>query len=704
MGTDSLLIELLCEELPPKALRSLGEVFASSLSASLRKQGLIGDDAVVENFASPRRLAARISAVAEQGQSQTVVTRLMPAKVGWLDGVVGQASPALRKKLESIQPDTDISTLLANIRTESDGKQEVLVLASELAGVSVEIGVQRALDGALAALPVPKVMTYQLDDGRDVKFARPVQGLLALYGRRTLPLQALGHAAGSSTAGHRFLARGAVDIKKPESYVEALEQKGYVMAGFGARRERIVAALQAGADGAHVIAPDALLDEVTALVEWPVVYAGTFDAAFLEVPQECLILTMQLNQKYFALADRPLAEGGKLINRFLLVSNLATDKPAAIVTGNERVLRARLADARFFFDVDRRAPLESRLARLSQVVYHNQLGTQLERVERLVVQAGAIAERIGSDGRDARRAARLAKADLVTDMVGEFPELQGLMGRYYALHDGESTMVAEAIEQHYRPRFAGDALPGTGVAAAVALADKLDTLVGIFGIGQKPTGDKDPYGLRRAALGVIRILVETPLSVDFAELVDIAVSTFSGGLAPTTRDDVVDFIHDRVRFWFREQGFETNEVEAVVGQRPDRLDTVPVRLAAVNQFRQLPEAASLAAANKRVQNILKKSEEAIPEMVESTRLIEVAEVALARELATVLPQVKSQLAADNYSQALLLLAALRTPVDDFFDTVMVNAEDAQLRRNRLALLRQLATAFNAVADISRLAA
>lgn len=698
MSRADLLVELLCEELPPKALNKLSDAFASGLIQGLRDRGFLPDAGSAERFASPRRLAVLVGNVASASAPKPIEHKLMPVAVG-LDAQ-GRPTPALVKKLAALGfADTDPASLLR----KNDGKADVLVLAATLPPVALVKALQEALDEAIAALPIPKVMTYQLADGvTDVKFVRPVHALMALHGDTIVPVQAFGHSAGRITAGHRFMSSGVVSVASASDYATTLAQHGKVMASFVDRREAIRAALAANAHGAHVIAPHALLDEVTALVEWPAVYAGTFDAAFLEVPQECLILTMQLNQKYFALADKPLEEGGKLTNRFLLVSNLETDDAAAIIGGNERVLRARLADAKFFFDFDRRQKLEARVETLANVVYHNKLGSQADRVQRLMVQAAAFAEKMGAPSKEARRAAKLAKADLMTDMVGEFPELQGLMGRYYASHDGEAAVVAEAIEQHYRPRFAGDVLPETGVGQALALADKLDTLVGIFGVGQKPTGDKDPFGLRRCALGVIRIIVETPLALDVGELIDTTIHTFQAGLVASTRADVLDFLHDRLRFLMRESGYEVNEVEAVVGQLPTRFDIVPAKLKAVRAFRALPEAESLAAANKRVQNILKKSGQA--DGIDTERLAEPAEKALASELHSVVPKVYARLVVDDYTEALRLLSSLRAPVDAFFDTVLVNAEDEALRRNRLALLTELSKAMNGVADIGRLAA
>ncbi len=446
--------------------------------------------------------------------------------------------------------------------------------------------------------------------------------------------------------------------------------------------------------------PDALLDEVTALVEWPAVYAGTFDRAFLDVPQECLILTMQQNQKYFALAD----ETGALRHRFLLVSNLPIDEPSAIIHGNERVLRARLADAKFFYDQDRRQPLEARLPKLASVVYYNQLGNQLDRVERIRAIAGAIAPALGSDPALADRAALLAKADLVTDMVSEFPELQGTMGRYYALNDGEAPAVADAIAQHYWPRFAGDTLPQAPVATTVALADKVEALAGMFGVGNVPTGDKDPFALRRAALGVLRILLEggKPLRLD--DLIAAGFAAFGGATSiRDAREEVLTFVLERLRAYLREQGYTANQVEAVVSMRPVRIDQVPGQMLAVKTFMTLPEAESLAGANKRITNILKKSGTDAAAAVDRALLNGGAEHDLYTAVQTLLPVVHAHVGRGDYTEALRALASARGPVDRFFDDVMVMVDDRAVRANRLALLRGLAEAMNQVADLSKLA-
>jgi glycyl-tRNA synthetase beta chain len=527
-----------------------------------------------------------------------------------------------------------------------------------------------------------------------------VHKLLALHGGQIVQVDALGLAAANLTDGHRFLSHTSIEIKNAEAYAPTLEGTGKVLPSFAGRRAKIVTALEHAAEHAQIIMPDALLDEVTALVEWPVVYAGTFDRAFLDVPQECLILTMQQNQKYFALAD----DAGKLKHRFLLVSNIETKDPAAIIQGNERVLRARLADAKFFYDQDRKTPLAARVDKLRGIVYHNKLGTQADRTARLRLVASRIAPMLGVDPALADRAALLAKADLVTDMVGEFPELQGTMGRYYAQHDGESAEVADAIAEHYLPRYAGDALPAAGVAQSVALADKLEALAGMFEIGQLPTGDRDPFGLRRAALGVIRILIERKRRLSLSGLVDVAFDALAQQRTVSRpREAVLDFLYERLRGYLRDRGYTANQVAAVVDSRPDCIDDLPERLEAVRAFEALPEALSLSAANKRIVNILRKAQGEGGGAVDLSVLVDGAERALHAAFDQLRPIVASRVADGDFSAALRALASTKPTVDRFFDDVMVMADDPKIRGNRLALLREVSATMNHVADISKLA-
>jgi len=702
----NLLVELLTEELPPKALESLGQAFANDLTNALAARNYLRNTATPVIFATPRRLAVFLPDVADTSPDQPVETKLMPKAVAL--SADGSVSVAFRKKLEALgrphlaTPTFDAEDGPDRIVVRNDGKADYVYLLRLAKGQPLARGLQEALEEAIGRLPIPKVMSYASAGHyfNNQKFVRPAHGLVALHGHQVVDVTALGLTAGRTTRGHRFLSNKPLELENAEAYAPTLEAEGKVMPSFAARRASIVVALEGAAGNATPIMPDALLDEVTALVEWPVVYAGTFEEAFLAVPQECLILTMQLNQRYFALAD----DAGKLVNRFLVVSNLPTRDPSRIVAGNERVLRARLADAKFFFDQDRKQKLESRVPRLATIVYHNKLGTQAARVERLRLLALRIAPLLGADPGLADRAGALAKADLVTDMVGEFPELQGLMGRYYATHDGEPADVAAAIEQHYWPKAAGGELPQSNVAQAVALADKLEALAGLFGIGQVPTGDKDPFGLRRAALGVVRILIERKHAVALAQLVGLAFSSFNAvpGVAKS-QDAVLDFIYDRLRGYLRDQGYSANQVAAVLDARPDAIADLPARLAAVQAFAALPESAALSAANKRIVNILRKSGGEAAVAVEPARLAEGAEEDLYRTFQRLTPQVEDDFGRGDFTNALRILATARPAVDRYFDDVMVMADDPAIRANRLALLRGVAGTMNRVADISKLA-
>ena len=697
-STQNLLVELFVEELPPKALKTLGDAFAGVLADSLKSQGLVGADAVVTSFASPRRLAVHVPGVAARAADKAVQQKLMPVTVA-LDAT-GAPTPALLKKLATLGADASVVPAL---RRQPDGKADALFLDSVVPGATLSEGLQKALAESLQKLPIPKVMQYQLADGwSSVNFVRPAHGLVALHGAEVVPVSVLGLSAGRTTQGHRFeAAQPVVSLAHADEYAARLREHGAVIASFAERRAEIVRQLGAAAaqQGLKPIDDDALLDEVTALVERPNVLLCRFEPEFLAVPQECLILTMKANQKYFPLLD---AEG-RLTDRFLIVSNISPADPSRVIEGNERVVRPRLADAKFFFDQDRKKSLEARIPLLDKVVYHGKLGSQGQRVERVRAIARQIGTQLGGGALSAQadRAALLAKADLLTDMVGEFPELQGIMGGYYARHDGEPEAVAFAVEDHYKPRFAGDALPQGDAGVVVALADKLETLAGLFGVGQVPTGDKDPFALRRHALGVIRMLIERDLPLSLPGLVDAAFAAFPAGHGQA-QAEVTHFMFDRLVGALREQGFSAQEVDAVVALRPERWGEIPKRLAAVRSFAALPEAAALAAANKRVGNILKKAE-GEARGVDTALLVEPAEQALAAALAEIGPAADAAFARGDYTASLQALAALRTPVDAFFEGVMVNADDAALRDNRLALLRTLHASMNRVADLARLA-
>jgi glycyl-tRNA synthetase beta chain len=699
----TLLVELFTEELPPKALRKLGDAFANAIFDGLAKAGMVDAKASRQMFASPRRLAVSIANVDALGADQTFVEKLMPVAVG-LDKD-GKATPALTKKLAAKSlAHIDVATLAR----ESDSKAEQLVYRGIAPGQTLQAALQAALDEAIRTLPMPKVMSYQLLDGNTtVHFVRPAHGLVALHGTNVVGVGALGLRAGRTTHGHRFQGAADIVLAHADEYALRLENEGAVIAGFDERRAAIKQLLQTAAQsgnaslGAEAGYAD-LLDEVTALVERPAVYMGQFDVSFLEVPAECLILTMKLNQKYFPLFDG----AGKLLNKFLIVSNMRLDDPKDIIEGNERVVRPRLSDAKFFFDQDRKKSLASRLPALAKVVYHNKLGSQGERSERVVAIARLITSfnAIRVAAALVERAAQLSKADLPTDMVGEFPELQGIMGEYYARHDQEPAEVAQAIREHYLPRFAGDAVPASAVGAVVALADKLETVVGLFSIGQVPTGDKDPFALRRHAVGILRILMEREIALPFAVLVSRAMEIFKPvAVATASAAQVLEFFYDRLAVMMKDEGFSAQEVDAVVSLQPANIPEVPKRLGAVREFAKLPEAESLAAANKRIGNILKKSE-ASAATVSSSLFTEPAERALFDAIGKTSPTFDREFAAGNYTAALQSLAPLKAPVDAFFDSVMVNAEDAKLRNNRLSLLRDLHRLMNRVADLSKLAA
>ena len=705
--SQALLVELYTEELPPKALRKLGEAFASGIAAGLKQRGVLERDGHTV-FATPRRLAVLFDAVLDKGLDQPVEQKLMP-----MDVVRKPNGPAALEKKLAAMGRGHMAALFPDGRDGSDafvikqeGKAEFVYLQTIAKGQTLDRALEESLNESIDRLPIPKVMTYQLPDGlTTVKFVRPAHGLVALHGDKVIKVCTLGLTAGRTTHGHRFLGNADIELKSATDYEAALQESGKVVAGFDKRRTLIETQLQAQAKALNASLGDysVLLDEVTALVEWPVVYTASFDEAFLEVPQECLILTMRTNQKYFPLFD----SAGKLTHRFLIVSNMQVTDPVHIISGNQRVVRPRLDDARFFYNQDRKERLEARISRLGKVVYHNKLGTQLERVERVAQLASAIARGLGADHVATGRAARLAKADLVTGMVGEFPELQGIMGRYYALHDSEPVEIANAIAEHYQPRFAGDRLPEHPISCAVAIADKLETLAGLFGIGQLPTGDRDPFALRRHALGVIRILIERDLPLSLADLVKNAFEAFPKDLKlADAGTELQTFIFERMRGYFADAGYSTQEIDAVLSQRPQLLHKVPLRLAAVRAFAGLPEAKDLAAANKRVLNIINKNEDIAGKTVAPDRALmtEAAEIALMDGLEQIAPQAEKHFSAGEFQEALLLLANIKPAVDRFFTEVMVMVEDPAVRNNRAALLQQLGTLMNRVADISKLAA
>ncbi|HVB49087.1 MAG TPA: glycine--tRNA ligase subunit beta [Burkholderiales bacterium] len=681
----TLLVELLTEELPPRSLRELSEVFASKLYLELQRERFLSEDSAVSAFATPRRLAARVTAVKDQSPD---ISRDVP----------GPALSASPQAVAGFARKNGVA--LEALGKQTTAKGEIHVAHVTTHGQPLASVLALKVDAALKALPVAKLMRW--GDG-DAQFVRPVHGLVMMHGTRVVPGTVLGVSASSTTHGHRFMGTGSIALANAGEYEARLREDGMVIADFAARRAEIERQLVAAAKrlAAGLGEYGDLLDEVTALVEHPSVYLGTFDSAYLEVPQECLILTMRKNQKYFPLFDN----AARLLPKFLIVSNMQVADPRHIIDGNQRVVRPRLEDARFFFNQDRKTRLEARVPRLAKVVYHNKLGSQLERVERIQLLAGRIARALGADAALAERAAWLCKADLLTGMVGEFPELQGVMGRYYARHDGEPDAVADAIEAHYLPRFAGDRLPRGPIACAVALADKLYSLAGLFGIGEQPTGERDPYGLRRAALGVIRIVVENQLPLALNTLVSDAFAVFNGQTGDA-HTDLETFIFERFSGYLREQGFSTLQIDAVLSMRPAQISQVPRQLEAVQAFQGLPEAESLAAANKRVANILRQAAAKGESYIDANRsdLREAEEISLFDALQETSGTANQLFERGDYTGYLKTFAVLKSPVDEFFDKVMVMVEQDTLRRNRLALLADLREAMNRVADISRLAA
>jgi len=687
----TLLIELLTEELPPKSLAKLGLSFREQMQKALSEAGFIDAGNEGRWYATPRRLALQFDECLES-QPDRVIEKKGPAVAS---GVGADGTPT--KALEGFMRSAGVE--FAQLEKQNDGKAEYFVARQKKTGGRIDESLAEMVEAALKKLPIAKLMRW---GAGEEQFVRPVHGLMLMHGARIIAGKVLGLDSRNVTRGHRFMSVGVIDIPRAEDYETILEREGRVIASFDKRRAMIVEQLDRAAGQLTWLRDDALLDEVTALVEFPAVYEACFEPEFLAVPQECLILTMKANQKYFPLMDGAGGKG-KLTHRFLVVSNMKVADPANIVTGNARVVRPRLADAKFFFETDKKTPLSARIGKLSRVVYHNKLGSQGERVDRLVKLAAKIAIRLEADVTQAERAALLAKADLVTDMVGEFPELQGIMGRYYALADGEPAAVADAIQSHYQPRFNGDTLPQGPVACAVALADKLDALVGFFGIGQIPTGDKDPFGLRRAALGVLRMLMETPLALSLPDLIDDAAAGFAPELlSGEWRVASAEFFRERLRHMLRDAGHDPRAVDAVLALDPTRIDQIPAKLAAVKAFAALPEAEALAAANKRVGNILKKVEGAVAPGFDNSLLHEPAEQALAATLRVVNADAEAAFERGDYTSSLHALAKLRTPVDAFFTDVMVNAEDPALRANRLGLLATLHHAMNRVADISKL--
>ena len=685
------LVEIGTEELPPKSLLTLAAAFADGIARGLTEAGL--SHRAVERFATPRRLAVRVRKLAERQPDRAIERRGPPVKAAFdAQGVPTQAALAFAR---------GCGVEVAALERLETPKGAWLVHRGTEPGASTVSLLPGIVQASLDALPIARRMRW---GAGEAQFVRPVHWVLMLFGREVVPCTVLGVASGDLTYGHRFMAPKPIRIGTPAAYLSALHRRGRVLADIHERRETIrqgVTAAAARLDGNAVIS-EALLDEVTALVEWPVPLAGRFDERFLELPAEVPIATMQDHQRYFPVRDAR----GALMPWFVTVANLESSDPAQIVAGNERVVRPRLSDAAFFYATDRQQRLDARLDGLRRVTFQTQLGSLHDKTERVRALARSIATAIGGDTRLADRAAELAKCDLITSMVGEFPELQGLMGRYYAQHDGEHAEVCEALREQYLPRFAGDTLPATKTGMAVAIADKLDTIAGIYATGQKPTGTRDPFGLRRAALGLLRTSIERGLDLDLQSLIAQALAALPVAAPENCARDVYDYVIERLRAYYVEGdagiAVSTEMFDAVLATRPASPLDFDARLRALVEFLRLPEALALAAANKRIANILRKATEAVGDKVDAERLIDPAEQILGEQVEAIARQVEPRFAARDYTVALQSLAVLRNAVDAFFDSVMVMADDAALRANRLALLKRMQGLFMHAADLSRL--
>ena len=696
MNRHDFLVEIGAEEMPPRSLAALGTSFRDGVEAGLQAAGL--SYATAQAYFTPRRLAVKVTKLLDRQPEQRVERRGPPVSAAF--DAAGKPTRAATAFAESCGVKVDELTRL------NDNKGEFLFCRTTRAGLPAAKLLPGIVQAALDAIPIARRMRW---GAGTVQFVRPVHWVVMLHGEQVIDGDILGIASGRMTRGHRFHARKPIALRSPGGYLAALE-KGFVRADFEARRERIRAGAVAAAEaeGGEAVIDPAVLDEVTALTEWPVPLAGAFEPRFLELPPEVLVATMQDHQRYFPVRGRD----GKLMPRFIAVANLESKDPAQVRAGNERVVRPRLADAAFFYAADRKASLDSRRAALGAVTFQAQLGSLADKSARVTALAGQIARVAGQDPAPAQRAAELAKCDLLTAMVGEFPELQGVMGRYYALQDGEAAEVAAALSEQYLPRFAGDALPSTGPGLALAVGDKLDTLVGIFAIGQKPTGTKDPYGLRRAALGVLRILIETGVALDLRELIRAALDSVTadiarfGGKAPaeSLAEEIYDYMMERLRAWYVEsgRGVTTEMFDAVLDTRPASPLDFDNRLRALAAFQKLPDAAGLTAANKRIANILKKAGEQPSPRVDPGLLTDAEERQLAAEVESLRQDVERLVTAQRYEEALTRLAALRGPVDAFFEHVLVMADDVRVRANRLALLAALQRLFLHIANLSRL--
>ena len=697
MKLDNLLIELLTEELPPKSQKQLGITFAKNVKEFLVKHHLTNEASEDSIFSTPRRIGIYLKDVKDEAANQNTSIKLMPSSIGF--DVSGKPTEALLKKLHGIGLDEKAVNLIAK---KNENNSEILYINKDVEGAKLKDIIAECISSSLARLPIKKMMSYQLSDGwTTVNFVRPAHGLIILHGANIIKTNVLGIESSRSTLGHRFESKKEIiEIQHADKYKEQMKMEGNVIVSFEERKTLIKNGLHnRAADLSNQLTPindEDLLEEVTALVEYPNVLVGEFESKFLEVPQECLILTMKANQKYFPLVDK----NNKLANQFLIVSNISPKNTSLIIQGNEKVIRPRLSDAEFFYTQDKKKPLKDYFSQLQYIVYHNKLGTQSERSERVKTIASLIVKNLNqSKLLDAvLLASDLSKADLSTNMVGEFPELQGIMGRYYALNEKISEEVAFAIEDHYKPRFSGDTLPRNSVGDIVAIADKIETLIGLFSIGEKPTGDKDPFALRRQVIGIIRILTEKNISLNLNTTISDSIKTTK--LAESK--DLNSFIYDRISNFFKDQGYAALDIDAVLAIDSGLISEIPKRLNAIKEFSQLPESKDLASANKRVGNILKKADFKSALKIDPALLKDIAEVNLYKTLDLVDAEARKEYLANNYSSSLKLLCKLKNPIDQFFNDVMVNVEDESLKMNRLALLEKLYSAMNLVADLSKL--
>ncbi len=689
MTTRDLLIEIGTEELPPKALNDLSNAFTQGIKKGLDDHGLSYGS--VQSYATPRRLAVVVSDLIE-GQPDKNVEKRGPAKAAAFDAD-GNPTKAVQGFARSfgVEPDQ-----LETIETD---KGAWLVYRFNQKGQQTAHLIPEIVNNSLNQLPIPKRMRW---GDLDSEFVRPVHWLVLLFGSEVIQTEILSQTSGDLSRGHRFHAPNSIKITSPASYESQLETEGKVAVNFQKRRDliqKLVEAIALENGGTAVIDP-ALLDEVTGLVEWPTAIIGTFEERFLDVPAECLISAMKGHQKYFHLVDTD----GKLMPKFITISNIKSTQPEYVQQGNERVITPRLTDADFFWSQDKKQTLESRLESLSSVVFQNQLGTLLDKTNRVAVLAEDIATQLDADTKSAVTAARLCKCDLMTNMVYEFPELQGIMGRYYALHEGYGTEIANALDEVYMPRGAGDHLPSTTTGQIIALADRIDTLLGIFAIGQKPSGTRDPFALRRASLGVLRLLIEKRLDLDLMQLLEAAATKLTDQVAVSSDaiDETFDYIVERLKAYYTDQGIDASVVDAVLAQRHTNPVSIDAAIHAVANFQKMEEAESLAAANKRIGNIIRKSGDVVADGFDRTLFTEQAETVLADAIDALQQQVDPMFIARDYTDALKALAQLRSPVDTFFDQVMVMADDEAVKNNRLALLNQLRNLFLRVADLSLL--